>query len=353
MAQSTALGDQDPPCPGVRCFSLVVTGDVLLHPPLWEQALADAGAGPDDFDFGPLLAGQTEYVQPADLAVCHLETPLGPDGGPYRGYPSFRVPPEIARDLAGVGYDACSTASNHSLDDGGDGVDRTLDTLDAAGLAHAGTARSAAEAATPTLVERAGVTVGLVSATYGLNGSPDHPDWQVQTLSTQQILDQAAAARQAGAELVIVSVHAGTEYRTAPTDQQRDLAAALLADPDVDFVAGHHAHVVQPLEQINGKWVAYGLGNTVAAHEVEDVGNREGLLVQVRFSQDEAGTWTTAEVAWVPSVVEDEKPYRWCSLVAAAGCGDPAADAGSRARIAEAVNALGAADAGAHPVDRP
>jgi len=344
----------EPPCPGTVCVSLVVTGDVLLHPPLWDQAAADAGpdAPADSYDFGPLLAGQRRYVKNADFGVCHLETPLAPDGGPYQGYPSFRVPPEIAGALADTGYDACSTASNHSFDDGTAGVDRTLDTLDAAGLAHNGTARTEQEAATPTLVERGGVTVGLVSGTYGLNGNPEHDSWQVNMLSADDILQRAAAARQAGADLVVVSLHAGVEYRSEPTAQQRDLAATLLASPDVDFVAGHHAHVVQPLEKINGKWVAYGLGNTVAAHDVENLGNREGLLVQVRFSRDAAGVWSTTDIAWVPSLIGSAPPYRWCSLIVGKTCENSSADDTSRARIEQSVNAAGAAEAGAHRLDQ-
>src|SRR6478736_4706619 len=66
------------PCPGAACVTLVMTGDVLLHPPLWDQARSDARAdgSSSDFDFRPLLAGQKAIVSGADVALCHLETPL-------------------------------------------------------------------------------------------------------------------------------------------------------------------------------------------------------------------------------------------------------------------------------------
>ena len=92
-----------------------------------------------------MLAPVAPLIGAADLAICHLETPVAPPGGPYRGYPSFAVQPEIVDALAGAGYDVCSTASNHSLDDGTDGLVRTLDALDAAGIAHTGTYRTQAE----------------------------------------------------------------------------------------------------------------------------------------------------------------------------------------------------------------
>lgn len=92
------------------CASLVVTGDVLLHQPLWAQAEHDGGSA--GLDFGPLLAGQAPYLAESDVAVCHLETPLAAAGSDPEGYPSFSVPAQIATALAGVGYDGCSTVSN-------------------------------------------------------------------------------------------------------------------------------------------------------------------------------------------------------------------------------------------------
>src|SRR5690606_41553104 len=105
--------------------------DVLIHPALTEQAEADAESGRD---FRPLFAGVRPMISSADLALCHLEVPLAGPDGPFSGYPSFSAPPEVADALAGTGYDACSTASNHTLDQGEKGVRSTLDALDKAGL---------------------------------------------------------------------------------------------------------------------------------------------------------------------------------------------------------------------------
>ncbi|MEP6979692.1 MAG: CapA family protein [Nakamurella sp.] len=329
----------------MRCVSLVVTGDVLLHEPLWAQAERDGGAA--GLDFGPLLSGQAPYLAESDVAVCHLETPLSAAGSDPKGYPNFSVPAQIATALAAVGYDGCSTASNHTVDQGVGGVDATLDALDAAGLRHAGSYRTPEDAATPTIFESPGGAVALIAATYGLNtGSPPDPPWQVEIIDVPTILEQADVARAAGADLVVVALHAGTEYRQEPTDVQRATARALLESPDIDFVYGHHAHVVQPLESVGGKWVAYGLGNAVAAHGIVDLGNREGLLVRVRFGQLADGTWRTTDIGWVPSLVDDAVPYRWCALQPGSSCSDD--DATSRDRIASVVNAEGAVDAGAH-----
>src|SRR5262245_53476955 len=156
----------DKPSLTTDSFTVVAAGDVLIHPALTEQATAD-GAGKRDY--AALLAGIKPVIEQADLAICHLETPIAPAGGPFKGYPLFSVPPEIATALVGVGYDTCSTASNHTLDQGAAGVTTTLDTLDAAGLKHTGSARSAKEAATPLILDVHGVKVAQLSYTFGFN----------------------------------------------------------------------------------------------------------------------------------------------------------------------------------------
>jgi poly-gamma-glutamate synthesis protein (capsule biosynthesis protein) len=100
-----------------------------------------------------------------------------------------------------------------------------------------------------------------------LNDGPPEQPWQVNLLDINTILAKARAARADGADLVVVAVHAGTEYNTEPNTDQVTAAHTLLASPDIDLVYGHHAHVVQPLQKINGKWVIYGLGNNIAAQD--------------------------------------------------------------------------------------
>lgn len=157
--QTTASALSTSPSTSGRTFTIVATGDVLLHPPLWAQARRDAvRSGSATMDFAPMLAGVKPYVSAADLALCHLETPLAGTAGPFSGYPSFSGPPQITSALKAVGYDACSTASNHTFDQGAAGVKRTLDTLDAAGIAHAGSARTRTEWRRITMVQANGVT---------------------------------------------------------------------------------------------------------------------------------------------------------------------------------------------------
>ncbi|TDO68156.1 poly-gamma-glutamate synthesis protein (capsule biosynthesis protein) [Kribbella sp. VKM Ac-2571] len=289
-------------------ITVVATGDVLLHERLWTTAKRDGDNG--RWDFAPLLSSVKPLVQKADLAIAHLETPLARDGGPYHGYPLFQGPPQIATALKQTGYDLCTTASNHSFDGGAAGIDRTLDTLDKVGLKHAGTARSRVEAEQITIVDVGGVKVASLSFTFGFNGLPypNGQSWRAGTISTKTIKLKAQEARDRGADLVLVSCHWGTEYSNKLNDQQREVAPQLLADSNIDLMIGHHAHVVQPMEEIDGKWVAYGLGNLVAAHREPNSTKSEGLLARFTFTRS-GDRWTTA-AEYAPLLMTDDLPVR-------------------------------------------
>ncbi|MFI6673967.1 CapA family protein [Kribbella sp. NPDC050470] len=290
-------------------ITLVATGDVLLHERLWTTARRDGRNG--EWDFAPVMSSIKPIVQDADLAIAHLETPLAPLGGPYRGYPLFQGPPQIAAALKQTGYDVCTTASNHSFDSGAAGVDRTLETLERAGLRHAGTARTPDEAETPTIIDVRGVKLAVVSYTFGFNGLP-YPDgetWRAGKIDVPRIKAMAKKARDRGAEIVVVSCHWGTEYSSKLNDQQREVAPQLLADSNIDLLLGHHAHVVQPMENIDGKWAAYGLGNLIAAHREPSTPKAEGLLVRFTFQRD-GDRWTTSDAEFAPLLMTDALPVR-------------------------------------------
>ena len=143
-----------------------------------------------------------------------METPLVP--GPVQGYPSFRTPPGLARSRAkAIGWDACSTASNHSLDAGQYGIGTTLRALDRAGLKHAGTARSPSEAGRSTILEVKGVKVAFLSFTAVSNGQAS-PTLELQLgRRPGGSCAPGAAGRRRGAQAVIVNLHWGTEFSHA------------------------------------------------------------------------------------------------------------------------------------------
>jgi poly-gamma-glutamate synthesis protein (capsule biosynthesis protein) len=165
-------------------------------------------------------------------------------------------------------------------------VQTTLGAFDLAHLRHAGTARSAAEAQAVTLYDVRGVRIAHLSYAFGFNGLPlpAGAPWSANLIDPARIHDDAARARAAGADLVVVSLHWGTEYQAAPDRFQESVAAALLPSEDIDLVIGHHAHVVQPIRKIGATYVVFGLGNELSNQSQDE--RRDGLTVLAT-----AGPW--------------------------------------------------------------
>lgn len=277
-------------------FTLVASGDVLPHDSIIERARFDAdGTG---YDFRPMLAGARPVVARADLALCHMETVYGANGD-YSGYPLFKSPPQVAEALAATGYDGCSTASNHSVDDGAAGIRRTLDALDRAGVRHAGSARTEAEARTATVLRAGRARVAHLAYTLHTNGRPlpAGEPWAVSLIDGERVVADSRAAREAGADVVVVSLHWGTEWQDEPDGDQvalaRSLTAARTGDrPDIDLVLGTHAHVPQAYEKVNGTWVVYGMGDQISGEMINNDGVRDP-----RGNQSTIGRFTFAPPA--------------------------------------------------------
>ncbi len=282
-----------------RPVTVAFAGDVLPHRRVNDRAASHAAGG---FDFAPLLDPVRPVLERADLALCHLEVPIAPTGEAITAYPSFGAPAALVDGIAAAGWDGCSVASNHSLDRGVRGVATTLGQLDRVGLGHAGTARSRAEGGSITRYRVDGVRVAHLSYTYGLNGHgvPDDAPWTVNTIDPARIRQDAARAADA-AEVVVVSLHWGTEGVHEPSPAQRALLDALLPSDDIDLVVGHHAHVVQPIERVAGTWVLFGLGNHLSNQVADD--ERDGLLALVTFAPGDDG-WDVTGIEAVPTWVD-------------------------------------------------
>ena len=131
--------------------TLAFTGDLLPHDAVVARAQAYGAPSGVAYDFRPMLAQVGPLLSRVDLALCHLEVPLSADNALIAGYPSFSGPREMGQAIATAGYDGCSTASNHSLDQRADGVVATLDVLDQDRGGHSGTGRTAEEGGGPVL----------------------------------------------------------------------------------------------------------------------------------------------------------------------------------------------------------
>jgi hypothetical protein len=282
-------------------LTVAATGDLLIHSPVAQRALALGGGR--RYNFAPLFAPVRRRIAGADLALCHMETPLVP--GPVQGYPVFRTPPDLARSVRQVGWDACSTASNHSLDAGQYGVDSTLRALRGAGVKATGTARSAQARRRTTMLRVKGVRVAFLSYTAVSNGQAVPHPWSFNWASPGLILQDARRARSRGARIVIVNLHWGSEFVAAITPEQRSLARRLTRSPAIDAIVGQHVHVVQPIRRVRGKPVVFGEGNLISNQTAAccPVASQDGLIALIDFVVRPGRRVRAPRIRYVPTWV--------------------------------------------------
>jgi poly-gamma-glutamate synthesis protein (capsule biosynthesis protein) len=272
---------------------LVFGGDVIPHGEVKKSAADHARTATDesgqvrslnnegwDHVFGPIA----EVLRPADVAMVNLETPVTGDPRTRSAPFIFNAPPAMLDALVAAGVDIVSVANNHAYDQRREGVTRTRESLEAAGLPGVGSGASEAEAWEPVFLERNGMRLGFLSFTRWLNGArnPSYPEGGPHVAfvpyPTRQGSYGPGLSPEATAELVraaarrcdalFVSIHWGSEYTHAPHAEDRKLAQALL-EAGALAIIGHHPHVLQPVEAFRttdgrNTLVAYSLGNLIA-----------------------------------------------------------------------------------------
>jgi poly-gamma-glutamate synthesis protein (capsule biosynthesis protein) len=203
-----------------------------------------------------------------------------------------------------------ATANNHSLDYGWEGITKTLDKLDAAGLAHVGTARSSKERSVPFIANVRGIKIAFLNYTASLNGftvPADHP-YAVNVLDPEQVTRDAALARVYGADLVIALLHYGNEYEREPSAEQVEVSRDLLSH-GVDVIIGSHPHVVQPITHIfefsglrvTDKYIIYSLGNFVSAQRWRY--SDSGIIAYLHIEKRDLRTYVTG-ISYLPVYVQ-------------------------------------------------
>lgn len=217
-----------------------------------------------------VLAGVRDRLRAADIAVGNLESIILDRGrqADTTNSPVFAGPLEALALMRDAGFDVLGTANNHAWDFGRAGLLESLAHLDSAGILHTGTGATLGDALRPVVVRKHGWTVAFFSLTAIFN----YPDLTVVGHAAECCVawaDTTVMARRirtvrdsVGADLVVVFIHAGLEYRSVPPPDVVRLFRAL-ARSGADAVIGHHPHVPQGLEYVDGRPVLYSLGNFV------------------------------------------------------------------------------------------
>jgi poly-gamma-glutamate synthesis protein (capsule biosynthesis protein) len=301
--------------PPPRSATLAFTGDLLPHGPVVRTAAAYhwEATGTDGWDFRPMFDEVRPLLSAADLAICHVESPVSSTDTNLSGYPVFNAPRALVEAAVDAGYDGCSTASNHAFDRRSDGVRSTIEVFEQLGLPQAGMAGDVEHDLAPVLYEVNDITLAHISATYSLNGfvMPDDEQFLVDLIEPDQIIAEAALAKEAGAEFVMVSLHWGNEYQHTPSAAQNQWLSEILPSDEVDLVIGHHAHVVQPVDKVDDEWVVFGLGNFLSNQSANCcvTASQDGMIAHIKLLENEAGVIEVDAVSFTPTWVDRSDGY--------------------------------------------
>ncbi|MEA4891715.1 MAG: CapA family protein [Peptococcaceae bacterium] len=276
LSGRTAGEPEAPAVPEDREFTILSTGDIMMHMPQTKAGRQADGS----YDFAFMFEKVAPILHTADLVIGNLEVPLAGEAAGYSGYPMFNAPSVLAKNLKDAGFDVLTTANNHCLDKRYEGLCATLDTLDQAGLLHTGTFRTPEEQQSVLMNEVAGVKIAYIGATYGTNGinPPKDKTYSVNYIDQNKLLDQIAGARAQGAQYVIVMLHWGVEYQAEPSREQTALARVLLRG-GADLILGNHPHVLQRGETVR-------VEELLAQSQGDDPGQRVDLSLSRASGKD-------------------------------------------------------------------
>ncbi len=242
-------------------ITLFLVGDIMLNRGV-EYMIEKYGEG--DFRF-PFLK-IAEELKKADILFGNLEGPISDKGIKVGSICSFRFRPEAIEGLTFAGFDILSLANNHMLDYQSTALKETMMILKGNGIDYIGAGFNREEAFSVKIKETEGVRVGFLAYT---NLGPKTWMAQRESPGLAWIDEKSLEAIQADIEnfkqavdILVVSLHAGTEYSLKPTPFQISFAQASI-EAGADLVVGHHPHVVQKIEKYKEGWIAYSLGDFV------------------------------------------------------------------------------------------
>ena len=264
--------------PKISKVSLVMVGDALLHSSVYNDGYKNGV-----YDFKPQLEYIKPIIQNYDLAFYNQESILGGTSLGLSSYPVFNSPQEFGDAMLDAGFNLVSLANNHTLDKGEKGVINSCAYWQTKDVLTSGSYCSNEEANTIKIKEKNGIKYTLLAYTYGTNGIqvPKGKEYLVNLYSDEKVKSDIEKVRDK-VDLLMVSMHWGTEYQSEPnTEQKRQ--AEYLASLGVDIIIGTHPHIIEPITFIDDTLVIYSLGNFISA---QSTNNDYNTMVELMTSVD-------------------------------------------------------------------
>ncbi len=259
-----------------KIVHLVAVGDIMLSRNVGQKMVKYS-------DYQYPYRETYDLLQKADITFGNLETPLIAGSPVHSPSMVFRADPGCAPGLAWAGFDVLSLANNHIMNKGQTGLDETLELLSEEGILGVGAGMNFQEAHQAKIVEKKGIKIAFLAYTYPGNPEASQDRGGAAIMEKDQLKKDLGYAKEK-ADLTIVSMHAGTEYKRRPNQGQIDFARAAI-DLGADLVIGHHPHWFQTVEQYKGKYIIYSLGNFVF-DQMWSEETREGMIASIYLDKE-------------------------------------------------------------------
>jgi gamma-polyglutamate biosynthesis protein CapA len=283
-------------------ISIFAVGDIMLDRGVEYKIKKE---GKNDFKF-PFLKIAQDFEK-ADLLIGNLEGPISNKGEKIGSIYSFRMNPEAVKGLTYAGFDVLSLANNHALDYGRVALEDTMKILKENGIEYVGAGFNDKEVFSVKIKKIKGVKIGFLAYTeFGSKfWKPGTGTSGVGFFSSddfEKIKKEVSEAKK-NADILIISLHSGTEYVKNPTNIQKEFSRACI-DAGADLILGHHPHVTQPVEQYKNGWIAYSLGNFIFDQGFSEE-TMKGTLLEVLLENGRIKEVNSKEV----KISENFQPY--------------------------------------------
>ncbi|ASN07119.1 CapA family protein [Virgibacillus necropolis] len=300
-------GDTDFLTTEVHEITLSAIGDLLIHDTVYQDAFNG-----NHYNFNPMLEKVAPFLQQSSVTMANQETMIGGVEIGLSSYPAFNTPKKMGDALKDAGIDVVTIANNHTLDHGETAIQEATSYWESLDMMYTGAYKSREDQNEIRVLQtNQDITIAFLAYTYGTNGIPvpKGKEYLVNLIDKNKIAADIKEAKKLS-DVIILSLHYGNQYERMPNKRQKDLVQ-FAADQGVQVVIGHHPHVLQPVDWVEGKngnktFVAYSLGNFLSGQDefYRRIGGMVQFTIRKTVNEDAEDKLEVVSPKFLPTFVD-------------------------------------------------
>lgn len=276
------------PRDSILTATLCFVGDLMCHSTQFNYAKV----GTDTFDFTGVYREVKQYLSDADLTVGNLETVIAGKNTGYSGYPYFNAPDDFIYALKDAGFDLLVTANNHALDQGWEGIEKTIEVINKHKMHRTGTFLSQDDRDSIRIFQINTIKIAILAYSENTNGLPvpKGKDFVINLIDEDLVKRDIDKTRLKNVDVVLVHLHYGPEYNREPSEYQKQIVQKII-ELGADIIIGGHPHVIQPVDffktsntKLDSGFVAYSMGNFISNQRWRY--SDAGVIINIKISKN-------------------------------------------------------------------